>query len=452
MFGITRNRLALVLSAALLLGACATGAGNTTTSGATTTAATAPSTTAAPATTAPATTAPAAAEPITLTFWNYWDGKNGEVLNQLAEQYTSEHPGVTIESVFVGWGDLLPKLQTAVAGGDTPDIAAGDLVWMPKLTRTGILVPLDEYIQAAGVDLGDFYPEMLRVGQYQGHTYSLPVSTNNLELFYNKELFSKAGLDPDTPPTSWSELSDMAAQCTDPSSGVSGLELFTEPGEGLTWQFQVYLWQAGGQFLSDDLTKAAFNSPAGEKALNFWVDEIDNGSAPVAPWGQFGQGKACMVMDGSWMVGIWSSDPPFDFGTAQMPYPSNGQPATNMGGEQIFLFPSDAARQQAAFDFVSWLTGTDAQITWDSETGFGPVRKSVAASDAFVSHVRNSEPRMLPFIENQKYAHSRPPIANYPEVSDAFSEQIERALLGESTPQQALAAAEAAVNKLLGGS
>ncbi len=392
----------------------------------------------------------ASTEPIELTFWNYWDGKNGEVIQSLVDQYNQEHPEVVIENVFVGWGDLLPKLQAAAAGGDLPDIAAADLVWMPKLTRSGSLVPLDDYIGAAGLDLTDFYPELLEVGRYEESVFSLPVSTNNLELFYNKELFAAAGLDPDKPPTTWEELRAMAAQCTDQSTGVYGMELFTEPGEGLTWQLQVYLWQAGGDFLNEDLTAAAFNSPAGEQAVGFWTDLLyEDESALLAPWGQFGQGKACMVMDGSWMVGIWGADPPFDFGTAPMPYPADGRPATNMGGEQIFLFQTDPERQQAAFDFIVWLTSTDVQVEWAQETGFMPVRETVASSSEYLSHVRENEPRALPFVESQQYARSRPAVPNYPEISDAFSREIERALLGEVEIDAALAAAEQAVNDLL---
>ncbi|MER3437577.1 MAG: ABC transporter substrate-binding protein [Chloroflexota bacterium] len=392
----------------------------------------------------------ARAEPVKLTFWHYWDGKNGEVIQQLVDRYNSEHADVQVQSIFIGFNDLLPKLQAAAAGGEAPDIAAGDLIWMPKLARSGALVPLDDYLASSGTSLDDFYPALLNIGRYEDKLYSLPVSTNNLELFYNKDLFRKAGLDPEKPPKTWDELRQMAAACADPDQGIAGMELFTEPGEGLTWQFQVYLWQAGGDFLSPDLTKAAFNSPAGQKALQFWVDLIHTDkSAPLAPWGQFGQGKACMVMDGSWMVGIWSAEPPFDFGTAPMPYPTDGQPATNMGGEQLVLFSSTTERQQAAFDFMTWLTSTDVQIEWDKQTGFMPIRKSVAASPDYLSYVREQEPRLLPFIENQQYARNRPPVPNYPEISDAFSRQLEAALLGQTSVADALAAAERAVNALL---
>lgn len=399
----------------------------------------------------PAPGAGTAVQPIQLTFWNYWDGKNAETIQALVDEYNQAHPDVEIANVFIGWGELLPKLQTAAAGGEQPDIAAVDLVWMPKMAETGTIAALNRYVEQSDVDLSDFYEALLAVDRYDDTLYGMPVSTNNLELFYNKDLFRAAGLDPDTPPTTWKELADMAIQCANPKEGIVGMELFTEPGEGLTWQFQVYLWQAGGDFLTEDLSRAAFNSSAGEKALQFWVDLIDTGGYQLSPWGLFGQGKACMVMDGSWMVGIWSESAPFDWGTARMPYPSDGEPATNMGGEHLILFQSsDEVRQQAAWDFIHWLTSTETQIKWDTETGFMPIRESVAAAPEYQAWMENTEPRLKPFVENQQYAHNRPPVSNYPELSDAFSREIEKALLGEVSIKDALAAAEAAVNKLLG--
>ncbi len=390
-----------------------------------------------------------AQEPIQLTFWNYWDGKNGEVIQSLVDRYNSEHPEVEITNVFVGWSELLPKLQLAVAGGDAPDLAAADMAWMPYLANSGALTPLNSYIEASGTDVTDFYPALMDVNTYGDQTFGLPVSTNNLELFINSDLFQAAGLDPASPPKTWAELKDAAVQCANPDQGVVGMELYTQPGEGLTWQWQVYLWQAGGDFLNEDNTSAAFNSEAGLKALNYWLDLINSGAYTLSDWGLFDQGQACMRMDGSWMVGIWADSAPFTWTTAAMPYPEDGEPATNMGGEHIFIMAKDEAKQQAAWDFINWFTSPDVQREWDQETGFMPIRNAVAQDEAYRTWVNETEPRLLPFVEMQQYAHNRPPIEQYAEISDAFSAVMERALYGQISPEDALAEAETAVNDLL---
>ena len=311
-------------------------------------------------------------------------------------------------------------------------------------------MPVDSYADAAGIDLTDFYPAQLDASRYDGRVYGLPVSTNNLQLFYNKDLFRQAGLDPEQPPTTWDELRQMAKQCADDSAGVSGMELYTEPGEGLTWQFQVYLWQSGGEFLTDDLTQAAFDSDAGRQALQFWVDLLKtDGSAPLTTWGAFGQGQSCMVMDGSWMVGVYSDDPPFDVGTASFPIPANGTSATNMGGEQLVVFAGAEAEQQASAEFGAWLSSPDIQREWDQQTGFTPVRQSVANDPAYLEWVTANQPALLPFVKGQSTAHSRPAVPNYPEVSDAFSRAMEQALVGDQSVDETLQAATTAVDQVL---
>ncbi len=390
-----------------------------------------------------------AQDPVHLTFWNYWDGNNGEAIQGIVDQFNADHPDIQVDNVFFGWGELLPRLQTAAAGGDSPDVAAVDMAWMPLLANSGKVLALDSAIADAGMNLDDFYPPLLSVNRYNDQLFGLPVSTNNLELLINDDLFTAAGLDPASPPTTWDELAAAAQTCADPDNGVVGMELYTQPGEGLTWQFQVYLWQAGGAFLNADNTAAAFNSDAGLQALNYWKSLIDSGASSLAPWGLFDQGKACMRMDGSWVVSGYAETAAFNFSTAQMPIPADGVHATNMGGEHLVIFPGDDAQQQAAFTFIQYLTSTDVQIGWDEQTAFMPVRDSVATDAGYQTWLQDTEPRLIPFAESQQYAINRPPVAVYAELSDVFSANVERALYGQITPEEALSSGEVAVNALL---
>jgi len=400
------------------------------------------------ATSAPSATIASAAAPINLTFWNYWDGKNGEVIQSLVDKYNQSHPNVQVKNVFIGYGDLLTKLQAGVAGGELPNVAAGDMAWVSKFVQSKSLVPLNDYIQKSNVPLADFYPELLKIDRAGNDIVALPVSTNNLELFYNQDLFQAAGLDPNTPPKTWDELISFAQKCGKPDGSVAGMELYTEPGEGLTWQWQVYLWQAGGEFMVDN--KPAFNSDAGRKALQFFVDLIQKYKvSPLTKWGLFEKGAACMRIDGSWVISDLAQKAPFKWNTARVPIPTGGKPATNMGGEHIFIFKSDPAHEAAAWDFLNYLTSTETQIEWDQQTSFMPIRDSVATNSGFLDYVKNKEPRLIPFVENQKYAHARPGIVQYAEISDAFSKEAEKALHGTQSVADALNNAEKAAQNIL---
>lgn len=385
---------------------------------------------------------------VEIEFWNYWDGNNGKAITALIQQFNSSHPNIKVKNITLPWGELLPKLQAGIAGKNPPAVAAGDIAWMALLNRSNALLPLDDAAKNANVD--DFYPALLEYGRFQGKLQSLPVSTNNLALFYNKDLFQKAGLNPDQPPKTWSELRDDAKKIAALGGGVQGFEIYTKPGEGLTWQFQPYLWQAGGDYLTSDRSKAAFNSPAGKKALQFLVDLIQvDKVAQAGQWGAFDKGQAGMRVDGSWMVSIWADQAPFKFGTAQIPIPDGGKPATNMGGEQTFVFKTTQEKQDAATEFALWLASPAVQVQWDTLTAFMPIRKSVAGNAEFRGFL-TKQPQLIAFVDQQQYAHARPPIPQYPDTSEAFSKEVEKAFYGRESVDQALANAEKAVNAALG--
>ena len=99
--------------------------------------------------------------------------------------------------------------------------------------------------------------------------------------------------------------------------------------------------------------------------------------------------------------------------------------------------------------FINYLSSTDTQLKWDMATGFLPIRKSVSDNSEYMTWINDTEPRMLPFVNGMVTAHTRPATPYYNEISDAFSREIQKAMLGEATPEEALAAAESAVNAIL---
>jgi multiple sugar transport system substrate-binding protein len=392
------------------------------------------------------TSSASAKGPVQVTIWHYWDGNNADTFDALATQYESGHQGTTLKIVNVPGADLLTKLQAAAQSRTLPDVVIGDLVTVPRMAKTGRAVDLKGLIPDS--TWSDIYPEMLKFGQQDGKQVSIPVSANTLAWMYNKTDFAKAGIS--KPPATWDELKQDCTKVR-AATGKPAFELFTQPGtdgEGVTWNFQVALWQAGGQFLSDDNTKAAFNSDAGKQALQYWVDLVKSKCSPLAPWGEFEKGKAGSAQEGSWMAGIWKPKPPFSFGVAQIPHPASGTPATNMGGEQAVVFASDAAKQKVAAGFLTWFVDPAQNTQWSEKTGFLPVRKSVADSSEYKGFVTNSLPELQPFVDALPTAKARPATPLYPQVSLAFAKQVEQALHGKSV-DAALADAESQVNSIL---
>lgn len=390
-------------------------------------------------------------KPVTIQFWNYWDGGNGQALNVLIAEFNKKNKDVIVKPVTFPWGDLLPKLQAAIASGTTPALAATDIAWMANMNQSGKLVDLGKALGGIKKATGDIYPSLLTYGLYKGKLQSLPASTNNLSLFYNKDLFRKAGLNPNKPPKTWAEMRTDAMAISALGNGIQGMEIYVQPGEGLTWQFQPYLWQSGAGFLNKANTAPTFNSAAGKTALQFLVDLINvDHAATAGQWGAFDKGQAGMRIDGSWMVGGYRDNAPFEFGTAMLPIPAGGVHATNMGGEQIMAFKGKPATQAAALKFIKWFTSAPIQARWDVATNFMPISDTVANSNVLLRHIAE-EPALKAFIDQQKYAYARPAIATYPLVSDAFSKALEPAFYGTVSVSDALANADAAVRKALSG-
>jgi multiple sugar transport system substrate-binding protein len=328
-------------------------------------------------------------------------------------------------------------------------VAIGDLVWVPQIAQIGTLADLGSLLPAETID--DVNPALVSFGSIDGQQVSVPVSANNLAFMYNRTLFEEAGLDPDDPPTTWEEVM-TTGQAILEATGKPGYELFTQAGdngEGLTWNFQVNLWQAGGDFLTEDNSEAAFNSDAGAQALQFWVDLIEAGVSPYTAWGEFEKGSAAAAQEGSWMVGIWAPDPPFDFATAKAPKPADGIAATNLGGEQAMVFDTDDAAAAAAADFLAWFLAPEQVTSWSQTTGMLPVTQSVATSADYLGWVDETQPLLRPYVEQMADAHARPNTPLYPAISLAFAQQIERALAGEVSVEEALANAEQAVNDVI---
>lgn len=393
---------------------------------------------------------PTASTPVDITFWHQYDKKNAAMMDILVSEFNASHPNIKVKAVVQpSYDEYKTLLQASILSGTSPDLAAVDLIWVPQYIQDDALQSLDDFIKSdSQFNINDFYTLLSNYDMKDGKRYGLPFDTNNIALVWNKDLFTAAGLDPEVPPKTWEELQTMAEKCSNPDKNIVGFEIYDNPpNEGITWNFQYLLWQAGGEFLNADNTAAAFNSPAGLKALTF-ISAMNQGKGSVpGSKGTFGDGLACMGVDGTWLFGYRSSAP-FAWDVAPLPIPEGGQPATNTGGEHLMMFKS-SPNQAAVWEFMKYLTSTSIQKRWAMETGMLPVVKSVGEDQAYLDWQTVAEPRMKGFLEQLPYAHTRPAIPLYTQVSDAFAAEIQKAYLGIATPAEALTAAEAAVNQVL---
>jgi sn-glycerol 3-phosphate transport system substrate-binding protein len=259
-----------------------------------------------------------------------------KIIDGFAADFEKENPGIKIKPIYSGtYQDTITKALTAVKGGEPPVTSILLSTDMFTLIDEDAIVPFDDYIKTADDQawLKSFYPAFMENSQTGGKTWGIPFQRSTIVLYYNKEAFKEAGLDPNKPPANWKEMQEYAAKLTkrDASGRVTqwGVQI---PSEGFPyWLFQGLAIEAGASLANAAGTETYYDKPEVIEALQYWVDlreEIQ--SAP---------GRHCRV--GYYTEGFLraeSSDGVDD----------DGQPHEHADQRQVRLRRRDAAGGQAA--------------------------------------------------------------------------------------------------------
>jgi multiple sugar transport system substrate-binding protein len=297
-------------------------------------------------------------------------------ITAVADAWNKDHD-TQVQVTIVPAQNFVQKFGTAVATGTGPDIASIDLVYLPYFASTGVLEDITD--QAAELPYADSMSRSHRkLATYQDRTYALPFTAEASVLFYNKNLFRRAGLDPDNPPSTYAEIVSAAKQITDLGDDVHGYVIAGECAGCNVFEFTPHVWASGGEVLSDDGMKARFDTPEVTDALTFYRKLWTDGSMPQRARTDSGafqpsaflSGKVGMSPFGAFLVPLLK-DADFDYGVAPLPG-KNGGWSSFAGGDEIAI-TEDADDPEAAWEFLRWATGEEAQTVL-AEAGVTPVR------------------------------------------------------------------------------
>lgn len=453
------SALVLVALLVLVLAACAPAAAPTTAPVATSApAATAPSGAATTAPAAGATQAPAASGgSANLTFYYpvAVPGPITQVIDGYIKKFQDQNPNIKVNAVLSGgYPDTLTKIQTTIKGGGTPpDVAVLLSTDLYSLVDSDAILPLDDYVKAAGGDTftSDFYPAFLANSSYQGHTWSLPFQRSIPVLYYNKDLFKAAGLDPNKPPTNYQELVDYAKKLTKPDGSQWGIEISSD---GIPyWLFQSFVIGNGTNVVSTAANKVTFNSPQVVQALQDFADLGKNKVMPsdILLWANmpndFVNGKAAMIWHSSGSLTNILKQAKFDVGVSYT-VGEKGFGAATGGGNIYMLKGIPAANQAAAWKFIQFMTSTDIQADWSIQTGYVPGRKSAMTSQAMKDYIAKT-PQAAVAPNGLQYAGAELAAHNNAQIQKALGDAVQAALTGKSTPADALKNAQQQADQIL---
>ena len=365
-----------------------------------------------------------------LTIWDYFTHLDAD--SHLARLYEAceEETGISIERTADS--AVTDNLLQAASGGNTPDLVILDNPNVAEFAETGLLVSNSE----SGLDVGEQRENILAAAQSGGEAYGGSIGSNTLALFYNTELLAAAGVEP---PTTWDELKAAVAATT--QGDVYGIAFSAISGEEASFQFEPFLWGAGGSL--EDLS-----SPEAVEALTLWTEWVASGQASQSNLNanqqdirdQFASGNAAMMINGTWQLNALNeSGIPY----AVVPIPAiDGGPAPSpLGGEFVEIIAGDEARVAASTEFAQCLIEPGNLGEWIAAQSYvspypAESEKQAAENDA-----------LIPWVDAIAVASGRTADLGsaYPTVSRALSTAIQEALSGVKTPSEALEAAQASV-------
>ena len=298
-------------------------------------------------------------------------------INLLTDQYNKTHDG-KIQVTVIPAPSFVQKFGTAAQTGSGPDIASIDLVYLPFFASKGVLDDLTE-VQNQLAWKDSLSPAHRKLAEYDGKVYALPFTAEASMIFYNKDLFKKAGLDPAKPPKTFDEMLNAARKIRALGKDYYGFTMAGQCGGCNVFEVAPHVWASGGKILSDDGKTAMFNSQQVTDTLTLyrqmWTEGLmppnaktDNGSIQGTT---FQGGKTGMVTLGAFYVQTLMADKKIDFGVTPI-MGKDGGAASFAGGDEIAVTKS-AKNKAVAYDFVKWATSEEAQ-TILAKNSIVPVR------------------------------------------------------------------------------
>lgn len=377
----------------------------------------------------------------------YWDGTWAEEITpELIKEFEEANPGIKINVEYFPWDGMQDKYLVALRNDSGPDIINLAVDWTVPFAAMGKLQSIDEYIDKYDVDMNDFYDGPLQTLIYQDQYYALPYRSEANALFYNKELFEEAGLDPNQAPETWEDVIAFSKQIHEQTGNYGFGQSGNEFGN-FTAQLYYLIYSNGGSVLNEDNTKSALLSPEAIEASQLFVDlyrthkaspesTLENNN--TVNRNLFINGQVAMFISGNYDVdAIREANPELDFGTA--PQPKMKELTPILGGWSVGV-TNTAKDAEAAFKFVEFLASPEVSprysITFSS-------RASAADNEKYQTE------ELKPFLESLNYAVPMPPIPQWTQIKQIVYNNLQAAMIGDVSVEDALTVASHEIDEAL---
>ena len=382
-----------------------------------------------------------------------------KTIDQMSADFEKENPGIKVKPVYTGtYQESIVKALTAHKAGQPPTTAILLSTDMFTLIDEDAIVPFNDLANTAEDQawMKSFYPAFMANSQAGGKTWGIPFQRSTIVLYWNKELFKEAGLDPNRPPASWKEMLEYAQKLTrrDASGNITqyGVQI---PSSGFPyWLFQGLTTPNGVELMNSAGTETYFDKPEVIEALSYWVDlgrKHKVMPTGVIEWGttpkDFFEKKIAMMWTTTGNLTNVRNNAKFDFGVAMLPQAKRrGSPT---GGGNFYVFKKATKEQQlAAVKLAKFMTQPERAAQWGIDTGYVAVRPDAWQTAKMTEYVKGF-PVAAVARDQLQYSVAELSTHDNQRVTKALNDGIQAALTGAKTPEQAMKDAQAEAARIL---
>lgn len=393
-----------------------------------------------------------AKEPVKVVWWHSMSGELGTVADKLISDFNAAHKDIQVEGVFQGtYDESLNKLKASLGSNSGPTMIQVYEIGSRFMMDTKAIRPVQDFMDAEAYDISSLEPNIKNYYTFDNQLYSMPFNSSNPILYYNKDAFKAAGLDPENPPKTYEEVAEAAKALTKGGQAGASFAIYG-------WFMEQFLANQGVELLNNGngrtspATASQVNNGAAVKTLEWWKQMLDDkvllnlGRKTDDTKKAFAAGQIAMTLDSTASLrGIVSAaEGKFEVGTAFLPKPADGADGgVIIGGASLWLMNNKSEEeQQAAWEFMKYLAEPQTQAYWHVNTGYFPVTTK-AYEETLVKENLDKYPQFQTAVDQlhqttANLATQGAVMGVFPEARQLTETAIEEVLNGQKTAQEAL--------------
>jgi len=380
--------------------------------------------------------------PVKIVYWRSLTGVAGDAQDELVAKFNASQTGIVVGAQFQGaYADILQKLLAALAAGEVPDIVLLDSPFVALFAKDGALVPLDDFAKKdkTGFNLKDFIPGLLQDGYYDDELFALPVLRSTPLLYVNGDMLAEAGL-PVRAPITWDEFREFSKKLTKYNKAGEAEQLgagFTMTATTGHWYFQAAVYSYGG-LVSDEKFGIHLNEEPAIKVATLWQDMVfkDKTAMPSSSHNDFLNKKVAMVFGSTGSMGNLLSRATFQVIPAFMP--KQVKNLVPVGGAVLAMTSNNKTRQQAAWEFMKYMTNASSNSYLVQKTGYMPNSQSSLNYPDTVAYFK-ANPQWKVAVDQLQYVRPQASVISFGKGTEIFRQMLEKLLIARMDPKQAMA-------------